>query len=79
MTEWRSLAACAGMDTRAFFPPGHESVAPDVEAACRRCPVRADCLADALSYTDADDQGYRALTYARHRRTIRERRRRGAA
>lgn len=76
---WRDLAACVGMDTRAFFPPGHESVAPECEAACRRCEVRVECLADALSYSEADDHGYRALTYPRHRRTIRERRRRGAA
>lgn len=76
---WRDLAACRGIDTRAFFPSGHEPVPPECEAACRRCEVRAACLAEALAYTEADDFGYRGGTYARHRRTIRERRRRGAA
>ena len=60
--EWRALAACAGMDTRAFFPdpqnrgPGSKArmaiLAADALAACARCPVRSDCLADAIASGD---------------------------
>ena len=52
-TGWRDEAACAGLDTELFFPV--DDRAPSVEPprrVCRACPVRAACLADALSTED---------------------------
>ena len=51
--SWRDQAACAGVDTEAFFPVG--STGPAVEVAdvaraiCSTCPVRADCLRFAVA------------------------------
>jgi WhiB family redox-sensing transcriptional regulator len=50
---WSGEAACKGMDTRLFFPVGRTGEAPDTVAAAKRvcatCPVRARCLAFALT------------------------------
>jgi WhiB family redox-sensing transcriptional regulator len=43
--DWLANAACAGMDSRAFFSTGHHAVA-QVNAAkrvCAACPVKAAC------------------------------------
>jgi WhiB family redox-sensing transcriptional regulator len=44
---WTAQAACRGTDTEIFFP-----VTPDEEAEalsiCATCPVRAQCLDDAI-------------------------------
>lgn len=47
--SWRVEAACLGMDTAMFFPSTGESTHPDAVGACHRCPVRAECLEDALA------------------------------
>jgi len=56
-TRWQVHAACRGGDPELFFPEvptepsGEPLVAAQVAAAkavCRRCPVRARCLAEAL-------------------------------
>ena len=49
MTWWRD-AACRGMDTNEFYPRHGESrlVIGEVKAVCAGCPVRADCLDEAL-------------------------------
>lgn len=52
MTNWRDRAACLGLDPELFFPvsdvgPGAVQTAA-AKAVCARCPVRAECLADAL-------------------------------
>ncbi|MFZ4206804.1 WhiB family transcriptional regulator [Streptomyces griseoincarnatus] len=42
--EWRALAACSSADEASFFKS-----APDVaKQTCRRCPVRGECLYDAV-------------------------------
>ena len=41
-TDWRSLAACRGLDTELFFPGRGES-APEATAACAACVVQAEC------------------------------------
>lgn len=54
---WRDQAACAGMADQGFaehdpFHPKHDGAASDYELArkiCRRCPVRVECLEDALA------------------------------
>lgn len=43
---WHETAACRGMDTSLFFP-GFAPPSPLALAACARCPVRAECVADA--------------------------------
>lgn len=48
--EWAKDAACRLSDPEPFHP-GKETRRADVRAArrvCNRCPVKADCLADAL-------------------------------
>lgn len=48
MRDWRERALCAQTDPEAFFPDKGQ---PSKEARriCRRCPVRDDCLTDALA------------------------------
>lgn len=48
---WRRHAACAGMPAEGFYPgPGdHEAIAA-ARRVCRGCPVRSECLADALAW-----------------------------
>lgn len=49
---WRRHALCAGMDTDLFFADrGNEAKQQNEEAKaiCRVCPVRFDCLEDALN------------------------------
>lgn len=45
--DWRDDALCAGRETEVFFPEGDQ---PTIiaKSICRRCPVRADCLAHAI-------------------------------
>lgn len=45
---WRDEAACAQVDPDAFFPERGGSL-HDAKAVCHRCPVRAECLDDALA------------------------------
>ena len=46
-SEWMRQAACRGMDAEVFFPSTDQRVRAAL-AVCRRCPVRAPCLAYAL-------------------------------
>lgn len=46
-TDWWAAAACQGQDPDAWHPQGAASEA--VLAVCRRCPVRVECLYDALT------------------------------
>lgn len=52
MATWMTDAACRDEDTELFFPiGGSEEFAAQIEdakAVCQACPVRADCLLDAL-------------------------------
>lgn len=49
--EWRERAACKGKDVEMFFPPsGRVATAryAQCRAICNGCPVRDDCLSEAL-------------------------------
>jgi WhiB family redox-sensing transcriptional regulator len=48
---WQARALCAQTDPEAFFPEkgGSPRLA---KAVCRRCPVRAECLAFALEHDE---------------------------
>ena len=48
-TEWQEMAGCAGMATELFFPVSPTRMPRAVRAACRSCPVLAECRAMALS------------------------------
>lgn len=52
-TQWRTLATCQGLDGEIFFPaaesgPTHDRQVATAKAVCARCPVRAECLDEAL-------------------------------
>jgi WhiB family transcriptional regulator, redox-sensing transcriptional regulator len=49
--SWWDHAACQGRDVEFFFAPGHN---PGVKQVCASCPVRRECLADALESEKAD-------------------------
>ena len=46
--SWRDEAVCAGMDVNIFYPEkgGKDTKA---KAICTKCPVRIECLNDALA------------------------------
>ena len=58
--EWDKQAACRGMDSELFFPDEELGEEPSdlVKQACASCPVKSDCLADAMSYARRDDWGF---------------------
>jgi WhiB family redox-sensing transcriptional regulator len=47
--DWQADAACRGVDTRLFFPPGgrrgnlHRSLEDAAKRLCSRCPVQLAC------------------------------------
>ncbi|MGO1228089.1 WhiB family transcriptional regulator [Brachybacterium sp. AOP42-C2-15] len=45
-SSWATRGACVSMDPDGFFVQGAEQHA--VKLACGACPVRTECLADAL-------------------------------
>lgn len=52
--DWRARAVCRDLDPEIFFPVGDPADPFDARnapalAACARCPVRAQCLDDALA------------------------------
>lgn len=56
--EWLDDAACRGMDVNLFFPqPNEHDKTRQALAACARCPVTAECLADAE--TSGEHRGIR--------------------
>jgi WhiB family redox-sensing transcriptional regulator len=48
---WRAAALCAQVGTDLFFPEQGGSL-KQPKKVCKRCPVRAECLADALEQGD---------------------------
>jgi len=57
--DWRVLASCREVDPEAFFPvgndwegPGNAARAEAAKAVCARCPVRWQCLTDAVERGD---------------------------
>jgi WhiB family redox-sensing transcriptional regulator len=46
VNDWPSLAACRGSEPDELFVPG--AAQNRAKAVCRGCPVRSECLADAL-------------------------------
>ena len=49
MNDWHNDAACKGMGAELFFPlVGDHKQAQAAKRICATCPVREDCLEDAL-------------------------------
>jgi WhiB family transcriptional regulator, redox-sensing transcriptional regulator len=77
MTDWRHRAACRDVDPELFFPaadPGKPLGAKQLalpKAVCRRCPVKADCLAWAL--VTGQDAGVWGGLCAEERRELKRR------
>lgn len=70
--DWRDDAACKTADVEIFFP--ETSLAADTKPAlefCRTCPVRRECLADALKTMMEEDLGIRGGLGPGSRRKLR--------
>jgi WhiB family redox-sensing transcriptional regulator len=47
--SWRTEALCAQVDPELWFPDKGDAVSAQLaRAICQQCPVRAECLAEAL-------------------------------
>lgn len=66
---WHRHAACQGMDAAAFFPPPR--MRPTGRQVCDGCPVRAECLADAMAQDPASDYGVYGGTSRQERQALR--------
>ncbi|QMP84098.1 WhiB family transcriptional regulator [Streptomyces phage Alderaan] len=48
--SWHRGAACAGVNVDAFFPAATDAAGRrEALALCRTCPVREECLAEAMA------------------------------
>lgn len=56
--DWRTRAACRGVDINIFYPPEDDDQCYSKEAIalCARCPVRDECLMNALSGADGTNK-----------------------
>ena len=79
-SEWRTLAACAAVDTSIFFPTGLTGKAlrdaGAAKAMCASCPVQGPCLEFALR--TLQDYGVWGGKDEEERRSIRRARRAAA-
>lgn len=66
--NWSRRAACGTNDAASFFPGANASTA-EVKRLCRSCPVREECLQDALDSGDVY-AGIRAGLSADERRAL---------
>lgn len=80
--NWRSEAACTGIDSDLFFPSSEDEPASvEAKAVCESCPVREACLQYALATNQTAGVwgGLDAGDRRRLRRRIRDRERRRAS
>ena len=68
---WRNQAACLGADPDLFVPTGQGNVPREALTYCTRCPVRNDCLDDALARQPTHDAGVWGGTTERLRAVLR--------
>ena len=86
--DWRTQAACLGHDPETFFPHPTDHDGEDAAIAiCSGCPVKADCLADAMKSENSRPTSRRhgiwggktpQHRYAMHRKEARRRGRKSA-
>src|SRR4051794_38068927 len=74
-TSWLELAGCRGRPTAWWYPRlGDAFTAAVAKTVCRSCPVRAECLADAIAVeADGFVFGIRGGLNAAERRALPER------
>lgn len=65
---WVEQAACKGMDINRFFPEVGGRGIPEVVKVCQGCPVRQECLDDAL--TNKTEHGVWGGLSAKQRKAI---------
>lgn len=66
---WHDQALCTQTDPEIWFPHRDEFI-PEVRNTCAACPVKRECLADALA-TDDVHYGIRAGLTPRQRKALR--------
>jgi WhiB family transcriptional regulator, redox-sensing transcriptional regulator len=71
--QWRSKAACQGLDPEIFYPLDDEE-SHEAKAVCATCSVREACLEHALGHREKDGV-WGGATERERRRMIRQRRR----
>lgn len=77
VSEWRADAACLGTDPALWFPkhaagpPAQARALRITRAICGRCPVREECLAEALNREREADAGIWAGTTPMERARLR--------
>ena len=67
--RWHFRAACRDTDTELFFG-GTAASNKEATKFCGRCPVRAECLEDALQYPPIDQYGVAGGISAHERKKI---------
>ncbi len=76
IADWRAQAACRadGIDPDVMFPDSNAADIEDARQICAPCPVRAECLADAMATegdrTARNRYGIRAGLTGRQRRAL---------
>ena len=68
--SWYTDAACKGVDVNVFFRGTAESNKQATKNFCDSCPVRTECLEDALQYAPIDQYGLAGGLSAHERRKI---------
>jgi len=68
---WREEAACTQTDPEVFFPLPGASAAP-AQRICAECPVRTECLTDALHRRDVAFGVRGGLTPTQRRELLRQ-------
>jgi len=71
--QWRSKAACQGLDPDIFYPLDEEDT-DEAKAVCGTCTVRESCLEHALGYREKEGV-WGGASERERRRIIRQRRR----
>ena len=71
--QWRSKAACQGLDPEIFYPLDEEDT-DEAKAVCATCTVRESCLEHALGYREKEGV-WGGPSERERRRIIRQRRR----
>lgn len=74
--HWSERAACAGTDVELFFNDHTGNVPNIVKQLCVGCPVKSECLEDAMVHLDV---GWRGGMGERARMKLRTQRREAAA
>lgn len=72
--DWRDKVACGDTALDWFFPEGRNSTVRVALAICHECPVRLDCLEDALKWPAPEQHGVVGGLDAHERRAILRRR-----